>query len=160
MNKQKMLNIYFIILAIIIAGCGSYTQSTESWVDYDSLPNIKVGIGQKEIMSILGEPLIILGDNDDSDNTTFLFYNYHVKRYLPIKDNQSEEKVRDIANERNILLKFTFHDDALVSWEEDNITLGMAKLGMAKGQTSGGIGIIKYLNLLINIVLLIAVFGG
>ena len=155
MNKQKMLNIYFIILAIIIAGCGSYTQSTESWVDYDSLPNIKVGIGQKEIMSILGEPLIILGDNDDSDNTTYLFYNYHVKRYLPIKDNQSEEKVRDIANERNTLLKFTFHDDALVSWEEDNITLGMANK-----QSFRGIGIIKYLNLLINIVLLVAVFGG
>ena len=155
MNKQKMLNIYFIILAIIIAGCGSYTQSTESWVDYDSLPNIKVGIGQKEIMSILGEPLIILGDNDDSDNTTFLFYNYHVKRYLPIKDNQSEEKVRDIANERTTLLKFTFHDDALVSWEEDNITLGMANK-----QPSRGLGIIKYLNLLINIVVLVAVFGG
>ena len=155
MNKQKMFNIYFIILAIIIAGCGSYTKSTESWVDYDSLPNIRVGIGQKEIMSILGEPLIILGDNDDSDNTTYLFYNYHVKRYLPIKDNQSEEKVRDIANERITLLKFTFHDDALVSWEEDNITLGMANK-----QSSRGIGIIKYLNLLINIVLLIAVFGG
>ena len=155
MNKQKMLNIYFIILAIIIAGCGSYTKSTESWVDYDSLPNIKVGIGQNEIMSILGEPLIILGDNDDSDNTTFIFYNYHVKSYLPIKDNQSEEKLRDIPNERNTLLKFTFHDDALVSWEEDNITLGMANR-----QTSRGIGIIKYLNLLINIVLLIAVFGG
>ena len=155
MNKQKMFNIYFISLAIIIAGCATHTQSTESWVDYDSLPNIKVGIGQKEIMSILGEPLIILGDNDDSDNTTFIFYNYHVKRYLPIKDNQSEEKVRDIANERNTLLKFTFHDDALVSWEEDNITLGMANK-----QTSRGIGIIKYLNLLINIVLLITVFGG
>ena len=155
MNKQKMFNIFFIILAIIIAGCGSYTQSTESWVDYDSLPNIKVGIGQKEIMSILGEPLIILGDNDDSDNTTFLFYNYHVKRYLPIKDNQSEEKVRDIANERTTLLKFTFHDDALVSWEEDNITLGMANK-----QPSRGLGIIKYLNLLINIVVLAAVFGG
>ena len=155
MNKQKMFNIYLTILAIIIAGCGSYTKSTESWVDYDSLPNIKVGIGQKEIMSILGEPLIILGDNDDSDNTTYLFYNYHVKRYLPIKDNQSEEKVRDIANERITLLKFTFHDDALVSWEEDNITLGMANK-----QSSRGIGIIKYLNLLINIVLLITVFGG
>ena len=155
MNKQKMFNIYFIILAIISVGCGSYTKSTESWVDYDSLPNIKVGIGQKEIMSILGEPLIILGDNDDSDNTTFIFYNYHVKRYLPIKDNQSEEKVRDIANERTTLLKFTFHDDALVSWEEDNITLGMSNK-----QTSRGIGIIKYLNLLINIVVLAAVFGS
>ena len=155
MNKQKMFNIYFIILAIIFAGCGSYTNSTESWVDYDSFSNIRVGIGQQEIMSILGEPLIVLGDNDDSDNTTFLFYNYHVKRYLPIKNNQSEEKVRDIANERTTLLKFTLHDDALVSWEEDNITLGMANK-----QRSIGIGIIKYLNLLINIVLLIAVFGG
>ena len=155
MNKQKLFNIYFIILAIIFAGCGSYTKSSESWVDYDSLPNIKVGLSQQEIMSLLGEPLIILGDNDDSDNTVYLFYNYNVKRYLPIKDNKSEVKVRDIANERTALLKFTFHDDALVSWEEDNITLGMANK-----QTSRGLGIIKYLNLLINIVLLIAVFGG
>ena len=150
-----MFNIFFIILAIIIAGCGSYTKSTESWVDYDSLPNIKVGMGQQEIMSILGEPLIVLGDNDDSDNTIYLFYNYHVKRYLPVKNNPPQEKVRDINSERITLLKFTFHDDALVSWEEDNITLGMANK-----QTSRGLGIIKYLNLLINIVLLIAVFGS
>ena len=135
-----MIKIYIIALAITIAGCSSYTKSAEAWVDYDRLPNIKVGLSQKEIMSILGEPLLILGDNDDSDNTIYLFYNYNVKRYLPIKNNQSEEKVRDIANERTTLLKFTFHDDALISWEEDNITLGMAK-----GQTSGGIGIIKYL---------------
>ena len=155
MIKLKIFKIYIIALAITIAGCSSYTKSSEAWVDYDSLPNIKVGIGQKEIMSILGEPLIILGDNDDSDNTTFLFYNYHVKRYLPIKNNTSEGKVRDIARERTTLLKFTLHDDALISWEEDNITLGMANK-----QTSRGLGIIKYLNLLINIVVLAAVFGG
>ena len=136
-------------------GCSSYTKSSEAWVDYDRLPNIKVGLSQKEIMSILGEPLIILGDNDDSDNTICLFYNYHVKRSLPIKNNTSEGKVRDIARERTTLLKFTLHDDALISWEEDNITLGMANK-----QTSRGLGIIKYLNLLINIVVLAAVFGG
>ena len=113
-----------------------------------------MGLSQKEIMSILGEPLLILGDNDDSDNTIYLFYNYNVKRYLPIKDNQSEEKIRDIASERIALLKFTLHDDTLVSWEEDNITLGMANK-----QTSRGLGIIKYLNLLINIVVLAATFG-
>ena len=78
-----------------------------------------------------------------------------MKRYLPIKDNQSEEKIRDIASERTALLKFTLHDDILVSWEEDNITLGMANK-RASGQSS----VIKYLNLLINIVLLFAVFGG
>ena len=150
-----MFNIYFIILAIIFAGCGSYTKSSESWVDSDSLPNIKVGLSQQEIMSLLGEPLIILWDNDDSDHTIYLFYNYHLKRYLPVKHNPPKEKVRDINSERITLLKFTFHDDAIVSWEEDNITLGMANK-----QTSRGLGIIKYLNLLINIVLLIAVFGG
>ena len=154
MNKQKMFNIYFIILAIIIAGCGSHTQSIESWVDYDSLPNIKVGIGQKEIMSILGEPLIILGDNDDSDNTTFLFYNYHVKRYLPIKDNQSEVKIRDIANERTTLLKFTFHDDSLVSWEEDKMTLSMSTVKNGKNNNST---FLSYFSLLLNLVLLIKI---
>ena len=155
MIKQKIFKIFIIVLAITIAGCSSYTKSSEAWVDYDRLPNIKVGLSQKEIMSILGEPLIILGDNDDSDNTTFLFYNYHVKRYLPVKNNPPQEKVRDINSERITLLKFTFHDDALVSWEEDNITLGMANR-----QPSRGLGIIKYLNLLINIVVLAAVFGG
>ena len=154
MNKQKMIKIYIIALVITIAGCGSYTKSSESWVDYDSLPNIMVGLSQQEIMSILGDPLIILGDNDDSDNTIYLFYNYHVKRYLPVKNNPPQEKVRDINSERITLLKFTFHDDALVSWEEDNITLGMANK-----QTSRGLGIIKYLNLLINIVVLAATFG-
>ena len=155
MIKQKIFKKYIIALAITIVGCSSYTKSSEAWVDYDRLPNIRVGLSQKEIMSILGEPLIILGDNDDSDNTIYLFYNYNVKRYLPIKDNQSEEKIRDIASERTALLKFTLHDDTLVSWEEDNITLGMAK-----NQASGKLNVIKYLNLLINIVLLVAVFGG
>ena len=150
-NKIKIA----AVLLLILCGCSPQSRSSENWVDYDRLPNIKAGLSQKEIMSILGEPLLILGDNDDSDNTIYLFYNYNVKRYLPIKDNPSEEKIRDIASERTALLKFTLHDDTLVSWEEDNITLGMAK-----NQASGKLNVIKYLNLLINIVLLVAVFGG
>ena len=57
-------------------------------------------------------------------------------------------------DERNTLIRFTFENDELISWEEDNITLNMSQ------QNTGGVALIKYINLLINFVLLIAVFGG
>ena len=72
-NKIKIA----AVLLLILCGCSHQSRSSENWVDYDSFPNIKVGLSQKEIMSILGEPLLILGDNDDSDNTIYLFYNYY-----------------------------------------------------------------------------------
>ena len=107
------------------------------------------------IVSNLGEPILILADHDDGENIIYLYYNYHVKKYLPNKTNGAEKAVRIIQSERKTLLKFTFEDDELISWEEDNITLGMAKRSVSKS-----IGFIKYVNLIINIVLLGAVFGG
>ena len=76
------------------------------------------------------------------------FYNYHVKRYLT-KNNE-----RDSQNERNTLIKFTFENDELKSWEEDNMTLNMAH------KNKRSTGLIKYVNLLINLILLGVVFGG
>ena len=61
---------------------------------------------------------------------------------------------RDPQFERTVLIKFIFEDDELISWEEDNITLNMAH------QTRPGTVLIKYVNLLINLILLVAVFGG
>ena len=112
------------------------------------MSKINVGLSQNELKKTLGEPLLVLGDNDSEENTLYLFYNYHVKRYLP------KTGKRDAVDERNTLIRFTLENDALISWEEDNITLNMSQ------QSAGGGGLIKYINLLINFVLLIAVFGG
>ena len=143
-----------ICMYMLVFGGFSILTANEPWIDYDDISKIELGSNKEDVISSLGEPILVLGSSE-YDNTIYLFYNYNVKRYLPIKDNQSEEKNRDIASERTVLLKFTLHDDTLESWEEDNITLGMAK-----NQASGKLNVIKYLNLLINIVLLVAVFGG
>ena len=89
-----------------------------------------------------------MGDNDGDENTLYLFYNYHVKRYL-LKSNE-----RDPQFERNVLIKFTFVEDGLISWDEDNLTLNMAH------SNQSSTALIKYVNLLINLILLVAVFGS
>ena len=77
------------------------------------------------------------------------YYNYHVKGCLSI-DGQ-----RDSINERSTLIKFTFENDMLSSWEEDNLTLGMSHSKKTRPTS-----VIRYVNLFINIILLVAVFGG
>ena len=127
-NKIKIA----AVLLIIFCGCSHQSRSSENWVDYNHLSKINVGLSQNELKKTLGEPLLVLGDNDSEENTLYLFYNYHVKRYL-LKSNE-----RDPQFERNVLIKFTFDDDGLISWEEDNITLNMAH------QNRPGTAIIKY----------------
>ena len=143
-NKIKIA----AVLLLILCGCSHQSKSSENWVDYNHLSKIDVGLSQKELEGVLGEPLLVLGDNDGAENTPYLFYNYHVKRYLP------KTGKRDAVAERNTLIRFTFENDELISWEEDNITLNMSQ------QSAGGGGLIKYINLFINFVLLIAVFGS
>ena len=144
---QKKIKVVTILL-IITCGCSYQSRSSENWVDYNRLSEISIGLSQNELEKTLGEPLLILGNNESDENIIYLFYNYHVKRYLT-KNNE-----RDSQNERNTLIKFTFENDELKSWEEDNITLNMAR------QNKRSTGLIKYVNLLINLILLGAVFGG
>ena len=142
-NKNKIIITTIIIL---LCGCSHQIKSAENWIDYNSLSTINAGMSQNDLEKSLGEPLLVLGDNDE--NTIYLFYNYHVKRYLP------KTGERDAAAERNTLIRFTLENDELISWEEDNITLNMAKRETTK--TS----LIKYLNLFLNLILIGAVFGS
>ena len=138
-----------LVLYVLICGFVYSGQSAERWIDYDVLSKITIGLSQKDIETTLGEPLLVLGDNDGGENVVYLYYNYHVKSYL-LKDNK-----RDSINERSTLIKFTFENDMLSSWEEDNLTLGMIHNKNPRSSS-----VIKYVNLLINIILLGAVFGG
>ncbi len=145
-----MQNKIKIIIGLFVFMCGFvYSgQSDERWIDYDDLSKISTGLSQKDLMISLGEPLLVLSNNGGGENTIYLYYNYHVKRYL------SKDGKRDSINERSTLIKFTFENDMLSLWEEDNLTLNMAH--NKKIRTS----VIKYVNLFINIILLGAVFGG
>ena len=143
-NKIKIA----AVLLIILCGCSHQSRSSESWVDYDHMSKINIGLSQEELKKTLGEPVLVLGDNESDENTIYLFYNYHVKRYL-LKSNE-----RDPQFERNVLIKFTFVEDELISWDEDNLTLNMAH------SNRSSTALIKYVNLLINLILLVAVFGS
>ena len=145
-----MQNKIKIIIGLFVFMCGFvYSgQSDERWIDYDDLSKISTGLSQKDLMISLGEPLLVLSNNGGGENTIYLYYNYHVKRYL------SKDGKRDSINERSTLIKFAFENDMLSLWEEDNLTLNMAH--NKKTRTS----VIKYVNLFINIILLGAVFGG
>ena len=115
-NKIKIA----AVLLIILCGCSHQNRSSESWVDYDHMSKINTGLSQKELKKTLGEPLLVFGNNESDENTIYLYYNYHVKRYL------SKDGKRDSINERSTLIKFTFENDMLSLWEEDNLTLNMA----------------------------------
>ena len=143
-NKLPVL----ILGALLIAGCASSPKSVEPWIDYNGISKIEVGYSPEEVVTNLGEPLLILSESDDDDIIVYYFYNYHVNRFVSGDVGDNKEKIRDTNLERNTLLKFTFEEDGLVSWEEDKLTLAMA----LRNQPRSG-SMLKYLSFLLNIIL-------
>ena len=123
----------------------------EPWIDYDSMSKIELGANKEDVISSLGEPMLILGSSE-YDNTLYLFYNYHVKSYNA-KHGSLDNKKRHVDKERTTLIKFTFTDDSLVSWEEDKMTLSMSTAKNGKRNTS----FLSYFSLLLNLILLIKI---
>ena len=144
---------YLLIICIymVIFGLSSLLATTEPWIDYDSISKIELGANKEDVISSLGEPVLILGSSE-FDNTLYLFYNYHVKSYNA-KHGSLDGKKRHVDKERTTLIKFTFVDDNLVSWEEDKMTLSMSTAKNGKGNTS----FLSYFSLLLNLVLLIKI---
>ena len=102
--------VFHTILILLLSNCLARENSSEYWIDYDAISKISIGVTKEEGVSILGEPLIILADAEDSDNTIYLYYNYHVKSYLSDKNYLIDKNKRDINSERLTLIKFTFVD--------------------------------------------------
>ena len=148
------MNIYILIISfyLLLSGCLSTLFATEAWVDYNSISKIELGANKEDVISDLGEPILILGSSE-FDHTISLFYNYHVKSYDIIKGGSPDDKIRNIDKERLTLLKFTFEDDQLVSWEEDKITLSMSPI--KRGVTNSSL--FQYFSLLLNLILFIKI---
>ena len=64
-----------------------------------------------------------------------------------------DDKIRNTEIERSTLMKFTFVDDGLVSWEEDKMTLSMSTGKNGTKNTT----FLSYFSLLLNLVLLIKI---
>ena len=147
-NKIKTI----IILGLLTIGCSSKIISSETWIDYDDVSKISVGASQNKVVSSLGEPILITADNDDDLNIIYLYYNYHVTKYLPNKTNEDAKDVRTANFERKTLLKFTFEEDELIGWEEDKLTMSSAMQGGGKSTS-----MLSYISLLLNLILIITV---
>ena len=144
---------YMLIICIYMLVFGSFSVlfATESWIDYNNLSKIELGSNMEDVISSLGEPVLMLASSE-YDNTIYLFYNYHIKSYNKTKGSLDDE-ARNINKERSTLIKFTFVDDSLVSWEEDKMTLSMSTAKNGKRNSS----FLSYFSLLLNLVLLIKI---
>ena len=143
--------IFVFQFILFICGCSGGLNTSESWIDYNDLSKIEIGMSRNDVASTLGEPILILADTE-YDNTVYIFYNYHIKRYKLDGDSINSDS-RINRGERATLLKFTFVDGSLSSWEEEKITLSMATNG---GSGSGSL--MKYFSLLVNLIVLIKIF--
>ena len=143
--------IFIVQFILFICGCSSGLNSSESWIDYNDISKIEIGMSRGDISSTLGEPILILADTE-YDNTVNVFYNYHIKRYKLDGDSiNSGSRVN--SGERSTLLKFTFVDGSLSSWDEEKIILSMAT---PNGAGTGSL--MKYFSLLVNLIVLIKIF--
>ena len=143
--------IFIVQFILFICGCSGGLNSSESWIDYNDISKIEIGMSRGDISSTLGEPILILADTE-YDNTVNVFYNYHIKRYKLDGDSiNSGSRVN--SGERSTLLKFTFVDGSLSSWDEEKIILSMAT---PNGAGTGSL--MKYFSLLVNLIVLIKIF--
>jgi len=141
--------ILIIFGALFISACANSPQSAEPWIDYSGVSKIEVGFSPENVVSKLGEPLLILSESDDGDIIVYYYYNYHVKRFiLGEGHHDNDEKIRATNLERNTLLQFTFEEGGLVSWEEDKLTLAMALKNHPRSGST-----LKYFSFLLNIIL-------
>jgi len=144
-TKQAIIS-YILVITLLSRVLGG-----ESWIDYNNLKKIMLGSNKDEVVSTLGEPLLILASAED-DHTVYLFYNYHIKKYQAKKEVKKNEVNRTVSQERTTLIKFIFVDDSLESWEEDKMTLSMTN-----NRKSAGGSFVHYFSLLLNLILLIKI---
>ena len=143
--------IFVFQFILFISGCSNGLNSSEAWIDYNDISKIKIGRSIEDVATTLGDPILILADTE-YDNTAYLFYNYNIKRYK-LGEGKINTDSRVNFGERATLLKFTFIEGTLSSWEEEKITLSMAT---SKEATAGSF--LKYLSLFVNLIVLIKIF--
>ena len=143
--------IFVFQFILFISGCSNGLNSSEAWIDYNDISKIKIGMSREDVATTLGDPILILAETE-YDNTVNIFYNYRIKRYK-LGEGKINTDSQVNFGERTTLLKFTFIEGDLSSWEEEKITLSMAT---PKDATRGYY--LKYFSFLVNLIVLIKMF--
>ena len=69
----------FLLIGILTIGYSSKMVSSETWIDYDGISKISLGVSQDVVISTLGEPVLILAESDGDVDNISLYYNYQWK---------------------------------------------------------------------------------
>ena len=115
-------------------------------------------MSKSAVVGVLGEPLFIEAESDDDGEIIIdqYIYNFRTKKYSSkILSQQTEGAVKIDANNtwgRTTKIQFTFINDQLTSWEEENHVLLMAS------EKKKPVSSLTYLSLFLNLLLTIKVF--
>ena len=143
--------------AIFLFNCAGQLVHSESWVETKDLFNVKLNMTSAEVIQQLGEPLFVESFNDVEEEMVSIkfYYNFRTKEYSKEMLEQSKATTLNAENAwgRTTNIQFTFVDDRLIGWEEDKLTLSMAKGEQPKNGSA-----LQYLSLLLNLILFIEVF--
>ena len=141
--------LYFIIFQSIVFAKNS--DNIEPWISADDLNNIKINMTIESVKNELGEPLFIESINDDDIIITKFIYSFRTKAYNKEAIEKTGKNIASISPMwgKRTNIQFVFTDNTLTSWEEDKLTLSMAK--KVDSTTSSSLTII---NILLNIVVI------
>ena len=147
-HKMKMLGWFFCYLLLhTIVFSNEYINN---WISTDDLYNIKINMSIEDVKNKLGDPLFIESIDDDGTILIKYIYGFRTKVYdkekLESSDGNIVNMVADWGSETNI--QFLFIDEKLNSWEEDKLTMSMAKTSKDSGSA------FDTFNLLLNIVVI------
>ena len=149
MIKHCSYFLYFIIFQSIVFA--NNADNIETWISADDLNNIKINMTIESVKNELGEPLFFESINDDDIIITKFIYSFRIKTYNKETIEKTGKNIATISPMwgKRTNIQFVFTDNNLTSWEEDKLTLSMAK--KVDSTTSSSLTII---NILLNIVVI------
>ena len=149
----------FIVCFMVFQSIGfsNNYSNIEPWISTNDLFKIKIGMSTTEVITVLGEPLFYenVMDEDDEITKTIFIYSFRTKTFDPKSSKQnSADKPGETNWGRTTNIQFIFINDNLIGWEEDKLTLSMAK--EYKPKSIGGF--LQLIGLILNLIIIIKIF--
>ncbi len=125
----KLARFIFCFLFLQTFGFSDNQSEIEPWISTNDLYEIKVEMTTNEVINKLGDPLILETILDDDIIITNFIYSFRTKVYDKNVLEESGVNISELPQKwgRITNIQFVFTDDKLTSWEEDKLTLMMAK---------------------------------
>jgi hypothetical protein len=149
----------FIVCFMVFQSIGfsNNYSNIEPWISTNDLFKIKIGMTTAEVFGQLGDPLFVekIMDEDDEITTTKFIYSFRTKTSDPESNKQNPaSKSAESTWGRTTNIQFIFINDNLIGWEEDKLTLSMAKEHKPKSIR----GFLQLIGLILNLIIIIKIF--